>query len=84
MIGVLGNGAGNLEEGSAQMGRTAPGDSSRFGVERAGLERRRVYVSESHQSALMGKAAHIANLRHALRAGDLSRAVHLHDHIEFR
>ena len=60
------------------------GDAAGLGVECAGLERRRVHAREGYQSALVGEPAHIANLRHKLRPGDLARALHGHDYIEFR
>ena len=42
-IGVLEDGAGDLEEGPAQMGRTTLGDAAGLGIEGARLEGRRVH-----------------------------------------
>lgn len=42
----------------------------------------RVHTRKGRQSALLGEAAHIANLRHELWFDDLTGAMHRHDHIE--
>ena len=48
------------------------------------LEGRRIHAREGHQSALVGKPPHIADLCHELRPGDLASTLHLHNHNEFR
>ena len=83
-VRVLEDCAGDHEQGLSQMWRAALGDTAGFGVECTGLERRRVHAREGHQSALVGKPPHIADLRYELRSGDLASALHSHDHIEFR
>ena len=83
-VRVLEDRAGDHEQGFSQMGRAALGDAAGFGVECAGLERRRVHACKSHQSALMGEPPHIADLRYELRSSDFPRALHRHDHIELR
>ncbi len=83
-VRVLEDRAGDHEQGFSQMGRAALGDAAGLGVEGTGLERRRVHACKSHQSALMGEPPHIADLRHELRPGDITSALHFHDHIKFR
>ena len=83
-VGVLEDDTGDLEQGSAQMGGTSFGDAARLGIECTRLEGRRVHFREGHQSALVGKPPHIADLRYGLRSGDLACALHGHDHIELR
>lgn len=83
-IGVLEDCAGDHKQGFSQMGRATLGNTAGLGVERAGLEGRRVHARESHQSALVGKPPHIADLRYGLRACNFACALHGHDHIELR
>ena len=83
-VRVLEDCAGDHKQGLSQIGGTALGDAAGLGVECAGLERRRVHAREGYQSALVGEPAHIANLRHKLRPGDLACTLHSHDNIEFR
>ena len=75
--------AGGYEQGLLRMGKTALGDAAGLGVEGTGLEGG-VHARKSQQSALVYEAAHITDLRHELRLVDLTRALHGHDHIEFR
>ena len=83
-VGVLEDCTGDHEQGFSQMGRAALGDAAGLGVKSAGLERRRVQTRKGHQSALVGKPAYIADLRHELRPGDFACALCGHDDIEFR
>ncbi len=83
-VGVLEDRAGNHEQGFSQMRRAALGDAAGLGIECTGLERRRIHARKGHQSALVGKPPHIADLCHKLWSGDLACALHGHDHIEFR
>ena len=81
---MLEDGADDHEQDFSQMGRAALGDTAGFGVECTRLEGWRVHANEGHQSALVGKPPHIADLRHELRPGDLVHALHGHDHTGLR
>ena len=83
-VGVLEDRTDDHEQGLSQMGRAALGDTAGLGVEGTGLERRRVHARKGHQGALVGKPPHIADLRHELRPGNFTSALHGHDHIELR
>ena len=83
-IGVLEDDAGDLEQGSAKMGRATFGDTAGLGVKCTGLKWRRIHPRKGHQSTLVCEPSHIANLCCELRSGDITRALHRHDHIKFR
>ena len=52
-VRVLEDCAGDHKQGFSQMGRAAFGDTAGFGIERAGLEGRRIHARKGHQSALV-------------------------------
>ena len=83
-IKVLEQNACDLEQRSAQMWRATFGDAAGFGIKRAGLKWWCIHAYKSYQSALVGEAAHIADLSHKLRAGDLSGSLHRHNDLKFR
>lgn len=83
-FGVLEDYAGDLKQCSAQMRRSALGNSAGFRIEGAGLIGRCIHASKSDQSSFMGEAPHITDLSHELRAGDFARAIHGHYHVKLR
>ena len=76
--------AHDLKQRPAQMWRSTLGYMSGLGLKAARLERRRVYTSKGHQGVLVREASYIADFRHQLRAGDISRTLHGHDDLIFR
>ena len=82
--GVLEDYAGYLKQCSAQMRRSALGNSAGFGIEGARLIGRRIHTSKSNQSSLMSEAPNIANLGHKLGACDFACTIHGHYHVKLR
>lgn len=66
----------NLEQGLAQMRRTALGGTYALRAVLAGLIYTGVNAGEGNESAAVGKTADIANLSHKLSAGNLAHTVH--------